>query len=140
MATSKKQETKKGGSGAVVAGIFGVAAAAAAGAYFLYGTKDGKKVKKQIKGWSLKAKGEVLEKVEKLKEVNEEAYHNVIDGVLKRYETIKGVDTAELALIAKELKGHWTNIRKELETGMKKISKVKKAVSSQKTNGKKSGK
>lgn len=136
--TTKK--TNNGNGGAVVAGIIGVAAAAAAGAYFLYGTKDGKKVKKQIRGWALKAKGEVLEKVEKLKDVNEETYHQVIDGVLKRYQTIKGVDTAELADIARELKGHWNNIKRELQASSKQIEKAKKVASKAKTNGKKSEK
>lgn len=122
---NKKQNQKEHAGGAVI-GILGMAVAAVAGAYFLYGTKDGKKVKKQIKGWALKAKGEVLQKVENLKEVNEEAYHHVVDTVLGKYKTIKGVDVAELAAIAKELKGHWGNIRKELEAGAKKVSKVKK--------------
>jgi hypothetical protein len=130
-----KKQTNEHGNGAVVAGILGVAAAAAAGAYFLYGTKDGKKMKKQIRGWALKAKGEVLEKVEKLKEVNEEAYHQVIDAVLKRYKTIKGIDTVELAAIASELKGHWANIRKELDAGAKKMVKAKNLASKAKTNG-----
>lgn len=135
---TKSKKTNDTGSGAAVAaGILGVAAAAAAGAYFLYGTKDGKKVKKQIRGWALKAKGEVLEKVEKLKDVNEGAYHQVIDGVMSRYEKIKGVDTAELAAIAGELKGHWTSIRKELEAGVKKVAKAKNIATKAKTNGKK---
>jgi hypothetical protein len=137
MAT-KKQET--GNNGAVVAGIIGMAAATAAGAYFLYGTKDGKKVKKQIRGWALKAKGEVLEKVESLKAVNEDTYHEVIDGVLKRYQKIKGVDTAELASIAKELKGHWHNIRKEIEASAKKVVRAKEVATKAKTHAKKAAK
>lgn len=136
MAT-KKQEVN---GGAVVTGITGIAAATAVGAYFLYGTKGGKKVKKQIKGWALKAKGEVLEKVEKIKEVNEDTYHQVIDGVLKRYQTIKGIDTVELAEIAKELKGHWNNIRKELEASAKQVVKKKNVASKAKKNAKKSAK
>lgn len=135
---TKKQNNDH--KGAVVAGILGVAAATAAGAYFLYGTKDGKKMKKQIRGWALKAKGEVLEKVEKLKEVNEDAYHQVIDGVLKRYQKIKGVDTAELMEIAKELKGHWSNIKKELDASVKQVAKAKNVAAKAKTNAKKAAK
>ena len=125
--TKKNHNNAHDGSTALVVGIVGVAAAAAAGAYFLYGTKDGKKKMKQIRGWALKAKGEVLQKVEQLKEVNEDLYHQVIDSVLKRYETLKSVSPAELAAVAKELKGHWKNIKKELHSSVKKVSKVQKA-------------
>ncbi|MES3005999.1 MAG: hypothetical protein V4664_03580 [Patescibacteria group bacterium] len=133
MAKSNRSSKGKGDQGIVVTGIIGIAAAAAAGAYFLYGTKDGKKMQKKVRGWSLKAKGEVLEKLENLKEVNEDAYHKTVDAVLKRYETVKSVDAAELASIAKELKGHWANIRKELEVKTKPVAKKK-------TNAKKSAK
>ena len=36
------------------------AAVAAAGAYFLYGSKDADKNRKTVKSWGLKAKAEVL--------------------------------------------------------------------------------
>ena len=48
----------------------GLIAAAAAGAYFLLGTKEGQKKQKQIKGWMVKAKGEVMDKMEDMKEVS----------------------------------------------------------------------
>ena len=41
------------------------AAVAAAGAYFLYGSKDANKNRKTVKSWMLKAKAEVLEQLEK---------------------------------------------------------------------------
>lgn len=111
-------------AGALVGSIIGVAAAATAGAYFLYGTKKGKHARQQIKGWSLKAKGEILEKMEALKDVNEEAYHKVVDAVLKRYESLKHIDSREVVKISKELKDHWKNIHREIQTGMKKASNV----------------
>jgi flagellar basal body-associated protein FliL len=37
------------------------AAVTAAGAYFLYGSKQAPQNRKKVKGWVLKAKGEVLE-------------------------------------------------------------------------------
>ena len=39
---------------------------AAAGTYFLYGSKDAKKNRKAVKSWALKAKAEVLEALEKV--------------------------------------------------------------------------
>lgn len=110
----------------VVAGLTMVAAAA--GAYFLYGTKEGKKQTKKIKGWTLKAKGEVLEKLENIKEVNQEKYDAVVDAVSSRYQKLKNVDPAELAAVAKELKSHWKKIQSELSAGKQTIKKAVKKV------------
>ena len=82
--------TKKSTTGtkvAVGAGLATLAAFAAAG-YFLYG-KDGAKNKKKVRGWMLKAKGEILEGVEKLKDITEEQYAVVVDKVGAKYKAIK---------------------------------------------------
>ncbi len=88
--------------------------AGAAGAYYLYGTNEGTKTRKAIKGWSLKMKGEVLDRLENMKNVNEEVYHQVVDKVQKKYSTAKKVDQVELGKLTKELKTHWKNIKGEL--------------------------
>ena len=94
---------------------FGVAtiAAIAAGAYFLYG-KDAKKNRAKVKGWMLKAKGEILESLEKLKEVSEPKYHEIVDKVIAKYSKLKHVDSADLAKLTKEIKSHWKTIQKDL--------------------------
>ena len=61
----------------------GLAALAAAGTYFLYG-KKGAKNRKMIEGWTLKMKGEVLEKMETIKELNEDKYYKLVDTVAVR--------------------------------------------------------
>ncbi len=88
--------------------------AAAAGAYFLYGSKKAKQHRKQVKGWMLKARGEVLEKLEKLKEVNEEIYQKVVNEVSNKYEALKSIDKEDVMEFAKELKSHWKSIAKEI--------------------------
>jgi uncharacterized protein HemX len=111
MATKKKAVSAKGaGFGLALAAA---AAAAAAGAYFVYG-KDGAKNRKKISSWALKAKGEVLERLEKMKEVDQQAYAKVVDAVTARYAAVKGVDKAELAQMVRELKGHWDSIAKQI--------------------------
>lgn len=95
----------------VGAGILGLAAAGIAGAYFLYG-KDGAKNRKKIKSWGLKAKGEVLEKLEKAKGLTEANYHDIIDIVSTKYGKVKGVAPEEIQAFAKDLKKHWKNIKK----------------------------
>ncbi|MEI8339458.1 MAG: hypothetical protein WCF94_02220 [bacterium] len=109
---------KNSNSGKVVLGLAAVAAAAA-GAYFLYGTKEGAKVKKQIKGWTLKAKGEVMEKIEKMKEVTEGGYHAAIDAVAKKYAGAKNIDPEELQKVVADMKSHWKNVQKQFKQGQK---------------------
>jgi uncharacterized membrane protein YfbV (UPF0208 family) len=101
-------------------------AVAAAGIYFLSGEK-GAKNRKAVKGWMLKIKGEVMERMEDMKEINEKAYSKVVDEVVKMYRAAKNVDPKELNKIAGELKGHWRKIQKDLKQGMAKNTKqVKK--------------
>jgi hypothetical protein len=116
---NNKQDSSKLGVGVALAAA---AAATAAGVYFLSGDR-GAKNRKAIKGWALKAKGEVLEKIENLKEVNEETYYKIIDSVAKRYEAMKNVDAEELGKMAAELKSHWKNIQKSLTAKPKKSTK-----------------
>lgn len=110
--------------GVVGAGIAALAALAAAG-YFLYG-KDGAKNRKKIKGWMLKAKGEVLEGVEKMKDITEEEYAVILDKVATKYKAVKNIDPAEVEAMVKELRGHWKNIKKSITPSPKKKA-VKKA-------------
>jgi hypothetical protein len=81
--------------------------AAVAGGVFLYGTDAGKKKRKAIKGWMLKAKGEVIEKLENLKEVNEENYHKIVDAVETKYKALKSVAPEELARSCCRFKKSW---------------------------------
>lgn len=120
---AKKKVSKKG----VVAGVTAALAAAAAGAYFLYGSKQAKANRENLKGWMLKAKGEVLEKMEKLQSVSESEYKDVVDQVLKRYAKVSAVSNAEINKLARELKAHWNNIeRTALKDGKQKRSVSKK--------------
>lgn len=97
-------------------------AAAAAGAYFLYG-KEGAKNRRKVKSWMLKMKAEVLEGLENAKEVNEKTYRKVVADVTRRY---KNVDKKELAEMARELMGHWRNISKQIMVTVPKKSPAKK--------------
>lgn len=114
---TKKQTHKEGGSTLGAA----LVVAAAAGAYFLYGSKDAQKNRKAVKSWALKAKAEVLEKLEKAKEeINEENYHKIIDGVVTKYNKVKDTHQDDIDAVTKELKGHWKNIKKHLTVATKK--------------------
>jgi hypothetical protein len=115
-----KKENHNVAVGVTIAAV----AAAAAGAIFLYG-KDGNKRRKKVSSWMLKAKGEILERMEKLKDVNEDAYKKIVDTVSEKYAKVKNVDPEEVAVLMSELKGHWNNIKKQL-AGPAKKKAVKK--------------
>ena len=101
-------------------------AIATLGTYFLYGSKDAKKNRKQVKAWSLKAKGEILEQIENLSEVTEEVYDNIVKEVIDKYQNLKKLEKNEVAEFVEELKSHWRNIVKEIGTSSKKVKKVDK--------------
>jgi hypothetical protein len=127
---NKNNKNEENGTGAKVAVGVGMLAAVAAGAYFLYGTKEGAKKRVKIRGWMLRAKGEVLEKMENLKEVNEETYNTLIHSVAKKYEGLKNIDKAEVDALVSDLKKHWKNIKGHLDQKPKGGAKKSKTVRS----------
>ena len=105
------------------AGIAAAAAALVAGAYFLYGRKDSPARRQKIKGWVLKMKGEVLEQIDHLKEINETVYNQIVETVASQYSRVKDIDANDVAKVVTELKKHWVDIQKHLD---KKTPKAKK--------------
>ena len=103
-----KKSEKVIGAGLVLAAI------AAAGTYFLTG-KRGQANREKIAAWTLKMKGEILEKMRQMKDVNKEAYHALVDEVGQRYERVGRVSAAEMRHLKTELKGAWVHISKQLK-------------------------
>ncbi len=99
---------KKAGIGA---GIAATAAAAALGAYLLYGSKNAKQNRRKVKGWALQARREVLERVAGMKNVTAGAYAEAVNKVIANYRGAKNADAAELAALAADLKKHWRVIK-----------------------------
>ena len=117
---------------AMVAGITGLFASALLGAHFLFNTEKGKKSLKHIKSWAFKMKGELLERLEKAKNIDETTYHKIIDDLSNKYQKIKGMTADEVSDITKELKSNWKKIKDEAKkTQLLQSAKsaVKKAVS-----------
>lgn len=110
---NKQQDSGFGlGTGIGMAAI----AAAAAGAYYFYHGKDGEKRRKQLKSWAVKAKGEMMEKMEKMKEVSQQAYDGAVKDVMAKYKKMKNIDPKELADLGLELKSYWDRISRQLKT------------------------
>jgi hypothetical protein len=116
------QKNKKEGKKALAISA-GFVAVVAAG-LFLFG-KDGKAHRAKLKGWAIKAKGEVVEGIESLKEVSKENYEKVVDKVIAKYKKSKKLTLSEVEKIERELKKHWKTIEQEVSP---KIVAVKKVV------------
>lgn len=120
----KKVENKKGLGTKAVLGIGVGVAALSAAAYILFGP-EGKKNRKIIKGWSVKMKGEIIEKFENVKELTEPVYNQIVDNIQAKYAKLKNVDQEELTKVVGEIKKHWKTLKKET-TGKKQTLKKKK--------------
>ncbi len=102
----------------------GAIASMIAGAYYLYGSKDGVAKRKQIAAWSVKMKGEVLQGIEKLKDVSEPAYKEIVKKVSEKYKT---VDKGELKKVVDDLHSTWNKMKKEVNAEIaKKQAQIQK--------------
>lgn len=99
----------------------GIVSAVAAG-FFLYGPK-GKENRVKIKSWTLKAKAEMLEQLEKAKEVTEESYAAMADKVTAKYGKLKAVGDEEAGKLNVELKRHWKAIKTATRPQKKEVKK-----------------
>lgn len=128
---AKKKEPELTQNQKIAAGVgLTAAAVAAAGAYFLYGSKDADKNRKAVKSWALKAKAEVLEKMEDAKKMSREEYEDVVQAVAGTYAGVKGATKKDLVEFASEMKEHWDVIEgmasKKKKDVQKSVSKVTK--------------
>lgn len=85
----------------------GVVALAAA-SYFFLGPK-GKKHQQRTRGWMIKMKGDVIEKLESVQDISKDTYDAIVDTVGEAYATA-AESKAEVEKLASELKSHWKSI------------------------------
>jgi hypothetical protein len=102
------------------------AAVAAAGTFFLYGSKSAAKNRKAVKSWMLKAKAEVLEGLEKAQEMSQAEYEELIEKVSGAYAQVQAATKTDISGFKKEMKEHWQKIAKS--AAPKKKASVKKVV------------
>ena len=133
---AKKKTAKKGLSGGQKVGIgvgLTAAAVAAAGAYFLYGSPNAAKNRTKVKGWMLKAKGEVLEALEKAERMTEKEFNTLVSTVSGAYSKLPQVSKADMSAFKKEMSEHWKKLAKTAGLAGKKAKKaVKKVVKKKK--------
>jgi hypothetical protein len=123
------KETNKGSAAAGIGIGVAALAAAAAGAYYFYGTNAAAQHRKQMKGWMIKAKGDVVEKLENLKDLSQENYDNVVKQVTEKYGKLKNVNPQDLKAMADDMRKHWKNISGQLKKApVQKKAGIKKPV------------
>ena len=115
MSMSKKQSSNVGTKVAIGAGVVALSAAA----YLLFGP-EGKKNRKIIRGWAVKMKGEIIEKLEAAKEITEPVYHDIVDKVTEKYAKLKNVDQEELLAVVADVRKQWKNMIKDAKPKSKK--------------------
>lgn len=101
-------------SNTIIGASIAVVAIAAAGTYFLTG-KRGEKNREMIAAWTLKMKGEVLEKMHDLKEINKETFEAMVDEIAARYERVERVSASEMKHLTGEIKSAWSHIYKQIK-------------------------
>jgi colicin import membrane protein len=117
------------------------AAVAAAGAYFLYGSKNASNNRKKVKSWALKAKAEVLEKLEDAQEMTEAEYKELVTAVAGAYSGVKSATKGDLKDFQREMMEHWQAIEKFAKPKRRAAKKqVKKAATAAKKTVKKARK
>lgn len=106
---------KKTGHGLMKFSI--IAAAAAAGAYYLYGTQDGAKARKKMGSWAMKLKKEVIKETQKLEKVGQADYNKIVLRLKKKYDGVKSIDPKEMNAVVADLKKHWSVVKKQFKAG-----------------------
>ncbi|HEY0964240.1 MAG TPA: hypothetical protein VGE31_00385 [Candidatus Paceibacterota bacterium] len=139
--SAAKPAAKNNNAKAIGVGVgLTTAAVAAASAYFLYGSKNAAKNRKAVKSWALKAKAEVLEKLEDAKEMTREEYEELVGAVAKAYTGVKNASKGDIAEFTKEMKDHWRSIERAAQPAAKKRVVAKKAAPAKKAPAKKAAK
>jgi hypothetical protein len=96
-----------------------------AATYYFFGP-EGKKHQKNFKGWMIKMKADIVEKIEDAGEVTETVYHKIIDEVSDAYAKTGKVSKEEIAVYADLLKKQWVGVVKSTKKPVERI--VKEAI------------
>jgi len=97
--------------------IAGLLASAAVGAVYFYG-KNKKKTQEKLRGWVLKVKGEVMDRVASAETLTRSQYNEFIDAAIDKYLDKKHIAESEAEKLRQNLKGRWEEIVRHVENGI----------------------
>ena len=130
---TQKDSLSAGNVAAVGAGVVALAAAS----YYFFGP-EGKKNRNSLKGWMIKMKGEIVEKMEDAKDLTEDVYAKIVDVVAAKYAKAGKVSEMEIRMFSDMLKSQWKGITKaHAKSSSAKKAPAKKAASAAKSAVKK---
>ena len=82
--------------------------AAGVALYALFGRENAPKVKE----WAMNMEKEIVEKIDKVKDMTEPVLEKIIDEVKEKYEAMKDIDKDELKKTIDTLRDHWASVIK----------------------------
>jgi|GEM_PF-1872202 len=103
------QKTAKDLDTAVAIGAGAVALSAAA--YLLFGPR-GQHNRKALRGWALRMKGEILERLEGVEEITEPVFRSIVADVAAKYARSGKIKPEDLRRVVSEMEGRWQGIAK----------------------------
>lgn len=92
--------------------IIGAAAAALAAGIYFFQTTQGKRNAKKLKGWMVRMKADVLDKLEEAEEVTEPVYRGIVDTVANAQIVASKIPRSEILALATDLKRQWKMINR----------------------------
>lgn len=131
-----KQSTKKT---AVALGAAGATMAAAAGAYYLYGSEKASVHRRKVGAWMRRAEREIVHEAKRLKNAayTDQNIRRVIVGVAKRYEMTRDLDPKDVKQFVAAVQKSWKDAGKVVKdrvgvklTPKRKMAKKKTATTS----------
>lgn len=103
--------------------VLGASLAGLAAAYFFLNPKNKKNIE-NTKSWAIKMKGDVVEKLEQVRDISEAVYGGIIDSVATKYEKSLKSNSKEIRELAQDLKTHWRVISQSVEAKKKDVLKT----------------
>ncbi len=78
----------------------------------LYVLFNGKENAPKAKEWAINMEQEIVEKIDKVKDITQSVLDKIIDEVKEKYERMKDIDTDELKKTVDTLRNHWSSVIK----------------------------
>ncbi len=103
-------------------------AAAAAGLYYVLGTRPGQKVRRTAAHLAQDLKRDVTGRVRHVGATTERAYHRLVDEAAGAYKRVSDIDTRELRSAVRKVKGEWRALGRDVGNTVKKARRVAKRV------------
>ncbi len=78
----------------------------------IYALYNGKENAPKAKEWAMNMEQEIVEKIDKVKDMTEPVLVKIIDEVKEKYEHMKDIDESELKKTVDMLRDHWSSVIK----------------------------